>query len=193
MTIRAALMRPALTLSALTLALLLPGTAIAQQQPLTGKMLNGYQPHAVAPPVATRDPAPPAPVTPHPVAAPATAAVTTPLQTRTAEAPATTAAATAPAAAAPPQPDPQPMPAWTNNNDIPAQSSYTAPSFSSAGIGDTTRELLRMQASGNHAGKPLPMLGDEASASYRRYIDSFTHPIPEFFDTTVDKDSGGSR
>jgi hypothetical protein len=60
-----------------------------------------------------------------------------------------------------------------------------------ARIGDTTRQILRMQAEGSRAGRPLPILGDEASASYKRYLKSFDHDIPEFFQTTVDKNSSG--
>jgi len=58
-------------------------------------------------------------------------------------------------------------------------------------IGDTTRALLRLQASGAQAGAHLPMLGDQASLSYARYLQSFTHPIPEFLDTSVRKDISG--
>lgn len=58
-------------------------------------------------------------------------------------------------------------------------------------IGDTTRTLLRLQASGAQAGAHLPMLGDQASLSYARYLQSFTHPIPEFLDTSVRKDITG--
>ena len=61
---------------------------------------------------------------------------------------------------------------------------------SPAGIGDTTRGLLNAQADGRRAAPALPMLGSVASASYQRYIDSFKQPIPIFFGTTVDTDSG---
>ncbi|MEN5202863.1 DUF3613 domain-containing protein [Stenotrophomonas sp. TWI700] len=55
-------------------------------------------------------------------------------------------------------------------------------------IGQTTRDLLRMQAAGTHAGPRLPILGDQASASYARYLKSFEHEIPEFLKTSVKKD-----
>ncbi|WP_312236151.1 DUF3613 domain-containing protein [Stenotrophomonas sp.] len=58
-------------------------------------------------------------------------------------------------------------------------------------IGDTTRALLQLQARGSHAGAHLPMLGDQASLSYARYLQSFTHPIPEFLDTSVRKQVTG--
>ena len=49
-----------------------------------------------------------------------------------------------------------------------------------------------MQADGTQAGKHLPMLGAEASASYDRYLKSFSHDIPEFYKTNVGKDSNGT-
>ncbi|MFT4246416.1 MAG: DUF3613 domain-containing protein [Pseudomonas sp.] len=52
-------------------------------------------------------------------------------------------------------------------------------------IGDATRALLRMQAEGTYAGGALPILGDQASRSYKRYIASFEHAIPEHFEQTV--------
>lgn len=59
-------------------------------------------------------------------------------------------------------------------------------------IGETTRSLLQMQVDGAQAGKHLPMLGAEASASYDRYLKSFSHDIPEFYKTAVSKDSNGN-
>jgi hypothetical protein len=82
-------------------------------------------------------------------------------------------------------PNPQPV--------APPAASATAPSFHANDVGDTTRYLLQLQASGAQAGKPLPMLGDEATASYRRYLKSFEHPIPEYFDTTVGKTAENGR
>ena len=62
-------------------------------------------------------------------------------------------------------------------------------------IGDTTRALLRMQADGSRAGNALPMLGEAASRSYQRYLNSFDHPIPEYFEAALpnSKQGGGSR
>ncbi|MGH8054125.1 MAG: DUF3613 domain-containing protein [Stenotrophomonas sp.] len=62
-------------------------------------------------------------------------------------------------------------------------------------VGDTTRALLRMQADGSHAGNALPMLGETASRSYQRYLNSFDHPIPEYFEATLpnSKQGGSSR
>jgi len=62
-----------------------------------------------------------------------------------------------------------------------------------AQIGDATRALLRLQADGGSAGKPLPMLGEAASRSYQRYLTSFDHPIPEYFETTVPNSSNGGN
>ncbi len=59
-------------------------------------------------------------------------------------------------------------------------------------IGDTTRALLRMQADGSRAGNALPMLGEAASRSYQRYLNSFDHPIPEFFEATLPTSEQGS-
>ena len=52
-------------------------------------------------------------------------------------------------------------------------------------IGQATRRLLQLQASGEAAAPLLPMLGAPASAAYKRHLDSFSHPIPEYFDTAV--------
>jgi len=60
-------------------------------------------------------------------------------------------------------------------------------------IGQTTRDLLRMQAEGTHAGPRLPILGDQAAASYQRYLKSFEHEIPEFLKTSVKKDVSGTN
>ena len=59
--------------------------------------------------------------------------------------------------------------------------------------GDATRNLLQLQLDGSAAGKHLPMLGNEASASYHRYMDSFNHPIPEFYETAIQKHADNGR
>jgi hypothetical protein len=59
-------------------------------------------------------------------------------------------------------------------------------------LGRDTRELLAMQSSGVQAGKPLPMLGAEVSNAYKRYLDSFSLPIPKFFDQAVSTKSSGT-
>ncbi|MFC5743256.1 DUF3613 domain-containing protein [Dyella tabacisoli] len=75
----------------------------------------------------------------------------------------------------------------------PAPQDPSAKTYYAAQVGDTTRHLLQLQADGTQAGKHLPMLGDEASASYRRYLKSFEHPIPEYYQTTVGKNSNNGR
>lgn len=60
-------------------------------------------------------------------------------------------------------------------------------------VGDSTRYLLRLQASGQQAGPRLPILGDQATASYARYLKSFQYDIPQFFDTDVGKPMNSSR
>lgn len=59
-------------------------------------------------------------------------------------------------------------------------------------IGDTTRGLFQLQASGQQRGGHLPILGDQATASYARYLKSFQHDIPEFFETDVGRSTGSS-
>ncbi|MCD9087419.1 DUF3613 domain-containing protein [Stenotrophomonas sp. SY1] len=60
-----------------------------------------------------------------------------------------------------------------------------------AQIGDTTRALLQLQADGSRAGNALPMLGEAASRSYQRYLNSFDHPIPEYFEATLPSSEQG--
>lgn len=60
--------------------------------------------------------------------------------------------------------------------------------------GEATRNLFRLQASGQHAGQRLPILGGQATLSYARYLKSFEHEIPDFFETDVarSKDAASS-
>ncbi len=142
---------------------LLPAGAMAQQVPVTGQMLGDGGTAAAAQ----------APATAVPAAAQASTAVTVPLNSSYAVAPPAVASVyVAPAAAAP-----SPV--------VQHRSSGTP-------VGETTRNLLQMQADGSQAGKPLPMLGVEASASYSRYLKSFNHDIPEFFKTNVGNSGNGS-
>ncbi|WP_375070279.1 DUF3613 domain-containing protein [Stenotrophomonas lactitubi] len=82
----------------------------------------------------------------------------------------------------------------------PARAAAAAPDFggtqlrpNSSQIGDTTRSLFRLQASGEVAGARLPILGDQATSSYARYLKSFQYDIPQFFETDVAKSAGSSR
>ena len=81
-----------------------------------------------------------------------------------------------------------------------ATTAATAPATTFAGlprsqVGDTTRALLQLQADSNRPGTALPMLGEAASRSYQRYLTSFDHPIPEYFEAALPnpKQGGGSR
>ena len=59
-----------------------------------------------------------------------------------------------------------------------------------AALGADTRAWLQLQASGNAAvGTARPLPGEAADAIYQRYLDSFTHPVPEQFER---QGSGGS-
>ncbi|WP_082806936.1 DUF3613 domain-containing protein [Collimonas pratensis] len=72
----------------------------------------------------------------------------------------------------------------------PAQSPSTAARPEQAPrvhIGDVTHTLLQAQADGRVAGARLPMLGATADVSWQRYLDSFKHPLPEFYENKVTK------
>ncbi|HDS1148394.1 MULTISPECIES: DUF3613 domain-containing protein [Stenotrophomonas] len=58
--------------------------------------------------------------------------------------------------------------------------------------GEVTRNLFRLQASGQRAGQRLPILGDQATLSYARYLKSFEHEIPDFFETDVARSKDAS-
>ncbi|WP_171957159.1 DUF3613 domain-containing protein [Stenotrophomonas maltophilia] len=58
--------------------------------------------------------------------------------------------------------------------------------------GEATRNLFRLQASGQQAGQRLPILGDQATLSYARYLKSFEHEIPDFFETDVSRSRDAS-
>lgn len=62
-------------------------------------------------------------------------------------------------------------------------------------IGDSTRAWLDMQRSGKSAAPAQRLSSAAESRVYARYLESFTHPIPEFYDEresfVADGDSGG--
>ncbi|AKP89703.1 DUF3613 domain-containing protein [Achromobacter ruhlandii] len=93
-----------------------------------------------------------------------------------------TAPAAAPAAQMPARPVVQqvqtPMPQ-------PAPQAAAQPEQAREEFGDITRGLLAAQADGRRAGAALPVLGAASTAAWNRYIDSFTRPIPEWFDKRV--------
>jgi hypothetical protein len=77
---------------------------------------------------------------------------------------------------------------------LPAQSAEIAEAPDNGGayqIGSATSTLLTLQREGTASRNRLPMLGDEATAAYARYLDSFTHKIPAYFSSSVT--SGGEN
>lgn len=58
-------------------------------------------------------------------------------------------------------------------------------------VGPTVRRALDMQSSGRKSVVTRPMLKDVADRTYERYLESFTHPIPEQFDRDETFSSGG--
>ncbi len=91
------------------------------------------------------------------------------------------------------------MPEYTNLQHMPARHEhvekalrYNTPPPAGFGsqIGHVTTELLDIQANNLQAGRQQTTLGDEADAAYQRYLDSFEHAIPEFFQTRVSTGSG---
>lgn len=57
-------------------------------------------------------------------------------------------------------------------------------------VGDATRDLLAKQSGGTLASStPRPIPGETAHRSYQRYLNSFDHPIPEKYSTTVKSDN----
>ncbi|MDD4880913.1 MAG: DUF3613 domain-containing protein [Gallionellaceae bacterium] len=59
-------------------------------------------------------------------------------------------------------------------------------------IGATTENLLKMQREGTSAANLQPISGEVASLSYRRYLDSFAKPMPEFKETVASSTKSGS-
>ena len=54
--------------------------------------------------------------------------------------------------------------------------------------GEATRRLLQAQAQGESASThQYPMSGDVAQKTYERYVNSFSHPIPEQSASTIAK------
>lgn len=101
---------------------------------------------------------------------PAAAAVPAPAPAATTVAP-TPTPAPAPAAATRPV-----VQAVAAPGPAPAQPAAAEPAF-----GDTTRLLIAAQGDGRRAGTDLPMVGEAATRAWERYMDSFSQPIPEWF------------
>ena len=56
-------------------------------------------------------------------------------------------------------------------------------------LGKTTRSLMAMQADTNRPGTPHTMLGATATIAWDRYLNSFNHAIPEWFEEKIDDPS----
>ncbi|KVN04436.1 DUF3613 domain-containing protein [Burkholderia diffusa] len=73
-----------------------------------------------------------------------------------------------------------------------ATAAYCEESMPSASeVGHSTNALLALQRDSRAAGPGLPMLGDTASLSYQRYLDSFKHKIPESMGSPVNSNGNG--
>jgi hypothetical protein len=81
-----------------------------------------------------------------------------------------------------------PQPGAAAAQAAPAQASPQAAASAEGreDFGDVTRGLLAAQADGRRAGGALPILGPVSTAAWNRYVDSFTHPIPEWFQKRVE-------
>ncbi|WP_438857797.1 DUF3613 domain-containing protein [Achromobacter spanius] len=79
-------------------------------------------------------------------------------------------------------PMPQPQPATASTQVV--QPASAAPAEEA--FGDVTRGLLAAQADGRRAGNMLPVLGPVSTAAWNRYLESFSHPIPEYLQKRVE-------
>lgn len=163
---------------AVAVATLMPLASLAQSNaPLTGNMTSGA-PAAGTP--AAGSPAAGSPAAGSPAGSPAAAAAP---------------ASTLPQAQLPQRPvvqqvqTPMPQPAAQSAQAAPAaaatQTASSAPAVEE-NFGDVTRALLAAQADGRRAGGALPVLGPVSTAAWNRYLDSFSHPIPEYLQKRVE-------
>ncbi|TEA80197.1 DUF3613 domain-containing protein [Allopusillimonas ginsengisoli] len=103
--------------------------------------------------------------------------------------------AVTPTATTAPAPQPAPAAQATPATSTPAATpdSYTPAAPTTLRVpelvGDTTNALLAMQAQGDYAGASLPTLGATAGPAWKRYVDSFSHPLPEWFKEKVEDSS----
>lgn len=82
--------------------------------------------------------------------------------------------------------------AAVTQTSAPSNASLTPPATNR--VGDSTNYLLALQASGQYASRNAhPVTSDVAQRTYQRYLESFTHKIPESSETQVSSKSGGSR
>ena len=59
-------------------------------------------------------------------------------------------------------------------------------------VGPSVTSALEMQASGRQGVAATPMLDDVALRVYERYLESFDHPIPQFFQEQTFTPGGGA-
>lgn len=60
-------------------------------------------------------------------------------------------------------------------------------------VGATTETVLTLQREGKAAGSSHPVAGDAATRSYKRYMDSFDKPMPDFTSTGAYPKSSSGR
>lgn len=97
-----------------------------------------------------------------------------------------------PKAAAPAIPAVPTVAAAVTQTPAPVQATLTPPATNR--VGDSTNYLLALQSSGQYASRnSYPITSDVAQRTYQRYLESFTHKIPENADTQVGSKSGGGR
>lgn len=57
-------------------------------------------------------------------------------------------------------------------------------------VGKTTQQAMELQRSGRQSVETRPMLKDVADRTYDRYLESFTHPIPDQYQRESSFSSG---
>lgn len=81
-------------------------------------------------------------------------------------------------------------PAEPPSDAAPPSAPAAGPQASRSRIGDATTALLDLQRSAAVASPTdRPVNADVATRNYQRYLESFTHKVPEFFDATVGRSS----
>ncbi|KNE26149.1 DUF3613 domain-containing protein, partial [Achromobacter spanius] len=88
-----------------------------------------------------------------------------------------------------PMPQPAATAATSTQVAQPASTSTQAAAPAEEAFGDVTRGLLAAQADGRRAGAMLPVLGPVSTAAWNRYLESFSHPIPEYLQKRVETKS----
>ncbi|ANY18188.1 hypothetical protein AW878_10090 [Bordetella pseudohinzii] len=100
-------------------------------------------------------------------------------------------AANPPAAAPVASGEPAAAPPVVRQVDAPAAPSAPA-AFVEENPGDVTRALMEAQADGRRAGPGLRLQGPVATAAWRRYLKSFEHPLPQWFESGATSGKSGS-